>query len=66
MLICTFLPFVSFVSCPRITSTSAPLENLNTVPFTEEGIRLLEGTKAFLVEEKLAAQDFKLDDWILK
>jgi sulfonate transport system substrate-binding protein len=53
-------------STPELEKQTAPLENLNTVPFTEEGIRLLEGTKAFLVEEKLAAQDFKLDDWILK
>ena len=29
----------------------------------ETGLRLLEGTKAFLVEQKLAQNDFSIPEW---
>ncbi|MEF7441833.1 ABC transporter substrate-binding protein [Paenibacillus lautus] len=44
----------------------SPIELIKEVPFTEEGLQLLEGTKAFLIEEKLAETDFALDDWLIK
>lgn len=43
-----------------------PISQLKDVPFTDEGLKLLEGTKKFLVEEKLAEKDFDLNAWILK
>ncbi|MED4602934.1 hypothetical protein P9314_20065 [Paenibacillus validus] len=39
---------------------------IKDVPFTDSGVKLLEGTKAFLVEEKLAQKGFDLNQWILK
>ncbi|MGG3284209.1 ABC transporter substrate-binding protein [Paenibacillus solani] len=44
----------------------SPIELIKEVPFTEKGLQLLEGTKAFLVEEKLAETDFPLEDWLIK
>lgn len=44
----------------------SPIERIKEVPFTEEGVQLLEGTKAFLLEEKLAETDFSLDDWLIR
>jgi sulfonate transport system substrate-binding protein len=44
----------------------SPIQLIKDVPFTEDGIKLLEGTKKFLVEEKLADADFDLNQWILK
>jgi len=32
-------------------------------PLAEAGLRLLEGTKAFLVEQKLAQRDFSIAEW---
>lgn len=43
-----------------------PISILNAAAFTEEGLQLLDGTKNFLVEEKLAKKDFKIADWQLK
>ncbi|WP_240418207.1 ABC transporter substrate-binding protein [Paenibacillus periandrae] len=43
-----------------------PIELIKDVPFTDDGIKLLEGTKKFLVDEKLAETDFDLKQWILK
>lgn len=43
---------------------SYPLEGYPTDPFTDGGLALLEGTKAFLVNEGLAKSDFALEDWI--
>ncbi len=34
-------------------------------PLADAGLRLLEGTKAFLVEQKLAQSDFSIQDWAL-
>lgn len=35
----------------------------NEESFPEEGLSLLEGTKAFLVKEELMRNDFSIDDW---
>lgn len=35
----------------------------NEESFPEEGLSLLEGTKAFLVEEELMRNDFSIEDW---
>lgn len=49
-----------------LVKRTLPIEAIKDVPFTDEGIQLLNGTKKFLVDEKLAAKDFELNDWILK
>lgn len=49
-----------------LVKKTSPIELIKDVPFTEPGVKLLEGTKAFLVEEKLAQKDFDLNQWILK
>lgn len=51
---------------PELAKATAPIEGIKDEPFTESGLELLEGTKNFLVEEKLAEKDFNLNDWILK
>lgn len=43
-----------------------PIDQISPVNFTDEGIERAEESKRFLVEEKLAAQDFDLNEWILK
>jgi sulfonate transport system substrate-binding protein len=53
-------------STPELVKKVSPISTIKDVPFTDEGVKLLDGTKAFLVQEKLASGDFKLDDWILK
>lgn len=45
---------------------SYPVEQFSSVPFPAEGLALLNGTKQFLVSEKLTNSDFQLTDWILK
>lgn len=49
-----------------LVKKASPISSLKEVPFTDEGLKLLEGTKKFLVEEKLADNDFDLSKWILK
>ncbi|MEI7027093.1 ABC transporter substrate-binding protein [Paenibacillus sp. y28] len=44
----------------------SPISSIKEVPFTDSGFKLLEGTKKFLVDEKLAEKDFDLNQWILK
>ncbi|WP_020429518.1 hypothetical protein [Paenibacillus riograndensis] len=44
----------------------SPISDIKDTPFTEEGTKLLEGTKNFLVEEKLAKKDFNISDWQLQ
>jgi sulfonate transport system substrate-binding protein len=43
-----------------------PIDQIATVNFTDDGIIRAEESKRFLVEGKLAAQDFDLNAWILK
>ncbi|MFB9329139.1 ABC transporter substrate-binding protein [Paenibacillus aurantiacus] len=50
----------------ELVKKASPISYIKDVPFTEPGLKLLGGTKAFLVEEKLAKKDFPLDDWVLK
>ncbi|SFK75433.1 NitT/TauT family transport system substrate-binding protein [Paenibacillus sp. 1_12] len=53
-------------STPELMKKVTPISSIKDVPFTDEGIKLLEGTKKFLVDEKLAEKDFDLNQWILK
>lgn len=51
---------------PELAKQVSPISDIKDTPFTEEGTKLLEGTKNFLVEEKLAKKDFKISDWQLQ
>lgn len=44
----------------------SPIEDIKDTAFTDDGLALLEGTKNFLVEEKIAKKDFAIGDWVLK
>lgn len=48
---------------PELAKKVSPISDLQEEPFTDEGTKLLEGTKSFLVEEKLARKDFDITDW---
>lgn len=49
-----------------VIKVSYPLKQVSEEPFPATGLKLLEGTKKFLVSENLAKSDFKLADWIAK
>lgn len=49
-----------------VVKESIPLENIREESFPDEGIKLLEGTKEFLVEQKLIKKDFELNEWIIR
>ncbi|MFP7296395.1 ABC transporter substrate-binding protein [Neobacillus niacini] len=49
-----------------VVRESIPLDNFREESFPDEGIKLLEGTKQFLAEQKLIKNDFDLEDWILR
>lgn len=51
---------------PELVKQASPVSVIKDTPFTDEGLQLLEGTKTFLVKEKLADNDFELEDWILR
>ncbi|MFD0672123.1 ABC transporter substrate-binding protein [Cohnella sp. GCM10027633] len=51
---------------PELVKQVSPIAQNKDVPFTDDGLKLLEGTKNFLVEEKLATSDFAISDWVLK
>jgi sulfonate transport system substrate-binding protein len=51
---------------PELAKQVNPISYINDTAFTEDGTKLLEGTKNFLVEEKLAKKDFNISDWQLK
>jgi sulfonate transport system substrate-binding protein len=51
---------------PELAAITAPIEGIKPEPFTTEGVALIDGTKNFLVEEKLAENDFDINEWILK
>lgn len=51
---------------PDVVKQTDPIEWIEEEPFTQEGKKLLNGTKKFLVEEKLAQKDFNVNDWIVK
>ncbi|MEH1787587.1 MAG: ABC transporter substrate-binding protein [Nostoc sp.] len=46
-----------------IIKVSLPLKQISEEPLPAEGVKLLEGTKKFLVSQGLAKSDFKLTDW---
>ncbi|MEH2069797.1 MAG: ABC transporter substrate-binding protein [Nostoc sp.] len=46
-----------------IIKVSYPLQQVSEEPLPPEGVKLLEGTKKFLVSQGLAKSDFKLKDW---
>lgn len=48
-----------------VIKASFPVEQFPEEPFPTSGLQLLEGTKKFLVSQKLAKSDFKLNDWIV-
>ncbi|MEH1951351.1 MAG: ABC transporter substrate-binding protein [Nostoc sp.] len=49
-----------------IIKVSLPLKQISEEPLPAEGVKLLEGTKKFLVSQGLAKSDFKLTDWAAK
>ncbi len=49
-----------------VVKASFPITQFPVEPLPDQGVQLLEGTKKFLVSQKLAQSDFKLDDWIAK
>jgi sulfonate transport system substrate-binding protein len=51
---------------PELVERVSPVSIFKDTAFTDEGIALLEGTKNFLVKEKLADKDFDIQDWILR
>ncbi|WP_310830302.1 ABC transporter substrate-binding protein [Paenibacillus pedocola] len=51
---------------PELAKQVNPISDIKDTAFTEEGTKLLEGTKNFLVEEKLAKKDFNISDWQLQ
>ncbi|MEH1929491.1 ABC transporter substrate-binding protein [Nostoc sp.] len=48
-----------------IIKISLPLKQISEEPLPAEGVKLLEGTKNFLVSQGLAKSDFKLTDWVV-
>ncbi|MBD2433459.1 MULTISPECIES: ABC transporter substrate-binding protein [Fischerella] len=47
-----------------VVKASFPIEQFPEEPLPAKGIQLLEGTKKFLVSQKLAKSDFNLTDWV--
>ncbi|WP_454193041.1 ABC transporter substrate-binding protein [Paenibacillus sp. Marseille-Q7038] len=50
----------------EIVKKTNPISAIKEEPFTDEGLKLLEGTKDFLVAEKLAKKNFEINDWVLR
>ncbi|MEK3900820.1 MULTISPECIES: ABC transporter substrate-binding protein [unclassified Paenibacillus] len=51
---------------PEIAKQVTPISDIKDTAFTDDGLKLLEGTKNFLVDEKLAKKDFNISDWQLE
>ncbi|GAA6624032.1 ABC transporter substrate-binding protein [Scytonema sp. NUACC26] len=47
-----------------IVKASFPIKQFPEEPFPKQGLALLEGTKQFLVSQKLTRSDFKINDWV--
>lgn len=50
----------------EVMKDSLPLSNLQSEALSDDGIKLLEGTKKFLIDGGFAKKDFDLDNWIAK
>ncbi|MEH7072907.1 ABC transporter substrate-binding protein [Neobacillus drentensis] len=50
----------------EVMKESLPLNNLKSEALSSEGLKLLDGTKKFLVEGQFAKKDFEIKDWIAK
>ncbi|MFI0421804.1 ABC transporter substrate-binding protein [Spongiactinospora sp. 9N601] len=48
----------------EVTRATTLREQLPEEPFTPQGLRLLENTKRFLVEQKFIRSDFSIEEWI--
>ena len=48
-----------------VAKVAYPASVFTSEPLSEAGLRLLEGTKAFLVAQKLAQTDFELSEWAI-
>lgn len=51
---------------PELAEKVNPISDIKVTAFTDEGLKLLESTKNFLVKEKLAKKDFNISDWQLE
>ncbi|SFI87284.1 sulfonate transport system substrate-binding protein [Paenibacillus sp. UNC496MF] len=51
---------------PELFKQVSPVSTIKDTPFTGDGIQLLDGTKHFLVQQKLATKDFDVNAWILR
>ncbi|WP_249436081.1 ABC transporter substrate-binding protein [Paenibacillus sp. Marseille-Q4541] len=49
-----------------VVKITNPISEIKKEPFTDEGLKLLDGTKNFLVDENLAKKNFEMNDWVLK
>ncbi|WP_019630152.1 ABC transporter substrate-binding protein [Actinomadura atramentaria] len=49
---------------PDVTLKTTLKTQLPDEPFPAQGLKLLEGTKKFLVQQKLIEKDFTIDSWI--
>jgi sulfonate transport system substrate-binding protein len=47
-----------------VVKDSFPIKQFPEEPFPKQGLALLEGTKQFLVSQKLTRSDFKINDWV--
>jgi len=50
---------------PDIAKQVYPIESIEEQPFRDKGLKLLDDTKQFLIEEKIATKNFELKDWQL-
>lgn len=48
-----------------VVKASFPITQFPVEPLPDRGVQLLEGTKKFLISQKLAESDFKLNDWFV-
>ena len=49
-----------------IIRASFPMESFNAEAFPAQGLKLLEGTKHFLLSQKIISKDFAIQDWQIK
>jgi sulfonate transport system substrate-binding protein len=49
---------------PAITKATTLQSQVPDQPFTDTGLKLLDGTKTFLLQQKLIATDFTIDSWV--